>query len=148
MKVRIEYINNQEDEVVIRTTKTKEQAEQLEKEIKKIINQENKIIFYKKETSYFLPLEEILFFETTDKCVYAHTTKDIYETKYRLYELEERLPGSFMRISKSTIVNIKKIYSMTNYLRSCELEFRDSHKKVFVSRNYYKSLKIRLERNL
>lgn len=32
-----------------------------------------------------------------------HTAVDIYETDYKLYELEQLLPGYFMRISKSAI---------------------------------------------
>ena len=47
-------------------------------------------------------------FETEEKVVYAHTKDDMFQVKYRLYELEEILPGYFMRISKSTILNAKK----------------------------------------
>ena len=42
----------------------------------------------------------------------AHTWDDLYQVKYKLYELEEILPGHFMRVSKSTILNLQKIYAL------------------------------------
>jgi len=73
--------------------------------------------------------------------VTAHTTEKMYESSYRLYELEEILPGYFMRISKSTIVNLKQIYSITrNLTASSAVEFCGSNKKVYVSRIFYKAL--------
>ena len=103
-------------------------------------------MFYKGDTSYYLPLEDVLFFETEENEVHAHTRKEIYRTKYRLYALEEMLPGFFMRVSKSTILNTRKIYSMTKSLpASCTVEFQGTHKQAYVSRYYYKPLKDRLE---
>lgn len=69
---------------------------------------------------------------------------EIYQTKYKLYELEEMLPGYFMRISKSSILNIRKIFSLTKSISSCVVEFADSPKQVYVSRYYYKPLKEKL----
>ena len=71
----------------------------------------------------------------------AHTAERMYEAQYRLYELEEMLPRYFMRISKSTIVNLNQIYSVTrNLTASSVVEFFESSKKVYVSRNYYKMM--------
>lgn len=99
------------------------------------------LILTRGETEYFIPQDQILFFETEGKTITAHTADKMYETQYRLYELEEMLPGYFMRVSKSTIVNLNQIYSITrNLTASSVVEFSDSIKKVYVSRNYYKSL--------
>jgi len=99
------------------------------------------LILTKGDTEFFIPREQILFFETEGKNVTAHTADKMYETQYRLYELEEMLPGHFMRISKSTIVNLNQIYSISrNLTASSMVEFSDSIKKVYVSRNYYKAL--------
>lgn len=76
----------------------------------------------------------------------AHTIQDMYRIKYRLYELEEMLPGYFLRISKSAILNTKKIFAIDRNLSSASLvSFQGTHKKVYVSRRYYKPLKDRLE---
>ena len=46
-----------------------------------------------------------------------------------------------MRISKSTIVNLDHIYSITkNLSASSRVEFYGTAKKAYVSRNYYKAL--------
>ena len=58
-------------------------------------------------------------------------------------ELENILPNSFLRISKSTIVNIQKIYSLSHSVSSHLITFQNSHKQVYVSRMYYKVLKER-----
>lgn len=50
-----------------------------------------------------------------------------------------------MRTSKSTIVNLDHIYSITrNLTASSMVEFRGSRKKALVSRSYYKLLLERL----
>lgn len=38
--------------------------------------------------------------ETDGNAIQVHTRDDIYQTRYKLYELEELLPGQFMRVSK------------------------------------------------
>lgn len=78
--------------------------------------------------------------------VKAHTRDEIFMTKNRLYELEQILPYYFCRISKSAIVNVKEIYSISkNITASSKIEFKDTYKYVFVSRGYFKPLKNKIE---
>ena len=142
MKVRIEIHEDlTEDEVVIRCARINESVLKLQNIVSDIGCNTKSLVLTRGETDYFVPQEQILFFETEGKTVSAHTADKMYETQYRLYELEEMLPGSFMRISKSTIVNLNRIYSITrNLTASSVIEFSDSIKKVYVSRNYYKAL--------
>lgn len=123
----------------------------LVKKIEKYIESLNdvKMVFYQKEQECYLGLNEVIFFETYDNSISAHTVSDIYYVKYKLYELEKILPKSFIRISKSTIVNINHVYSVNkNITSSSVIEFSKTHKKVFVSRFYFKNLKEKLkERN-
>lgn len=57
-----------------------------------------------------LPLPEILRFYVENEKVMVQDAKGIYSVREKLYELEERLEGNgFFRISKSEIVNLKKI---------------------------------------
>lgn len=66
-------------------------------------------------------------------------------TEYYL-QLEEMLPGFFMRISKSAILNTNHIYSISrNLTASSTVTFAGTHKQVFVSRYYYKPLISKLE---
>lgn len=89
---------------------------------------------------------DILFFETEGTIVQVHTRDEIYETKQRLYELEEILPNQFLRVSKSTIANVSEIYSLqkSNLSTTSCAAFRNSHKQIFVSRHYSRVLKEKL----
>lgn len=93
-----------------------------------------------------IELEDILFFETESNGVNAHTRDDIYQVKYRLYELEEILPVHFLRISKSAIINVKEVYSLSksNLSTTSVAAFSGSYKQVFVSRHYVRQLKEKL----
>lgn len=145
MKVRIEVDENFiEEEVVIRCNVLSRQVQDIQKAVAEITGGTQRLIFNKGETEYYLPLDDILFFETDDGMINAHTAGEIYQTKYKLYELEEILPGYFMRISKSSILNIQKIFSLTKSISCCIAEFADSPKQVYVSRYYYKPLKEKL----
>lgn len=147
MKVRIDIDEKlQDEEVIIRCSKLDEKVQNIYETLMEISNQSKYLLLYKGNTEYYLPLDHILFFETTDNCISAHTVDNIYQTAYRLYELEVLLPGYFIRISKSSILNLNNIYSITrNLTASSVVQFMNTHKQVFVSRYYYKPLKCRLD---
>ena len=142
MKVRIDIQDDlKEDEIVIRCVCINETIVQIQNLLSNLGNDTKNLTLMKGDTEYFVPQEQILFFETEGKSVLAHTAEKMYETQYRLYELEEILPRYFMRVSKSTIVNLNQIYSITrNITASSLVEFYGTIKKVYVSRNYYKAL--------
>lgn len=142
MKIRIELDEKlKEDEVLIRTSRLTDEIAEIQKTIVQTVNNFQKFTFYKGTTEYFLELRDILFFETDEEGICAHTVDDIYQTKYKLYEWEDMLPGFFMRVSKSTILNTDRVYSLTRNLTASSLvTFAGSHKQVYVSRNYYKAL--------
>ena len=147
MKIRIELDENLiEDEVLIRCRSLDENVRKIQEAVSQVVTGKQQLICYKEDTEYYLSLDEVLFFETETKEVWVHTTDKMYQTRYKLYELEELLPGHFMRVSKSTILNTNRIYSITrNLTASSVVEFMGSHKQVYVSRYYYKPLKCKLE---
>lgn len=147
MKIRVELDSSiVEEEVVIRCNSLSEEVQQVQRALADLAAGHRQFVFYKGSTEYYLPLEDILFFETEEKVIFAHTRDATYQVKYRLYELEEFLPGHFMRISKSTILNTHQIYSIRRNLASSSVvAFQNTHKQVFISRHYYKPLKNKLE---
>ena len=141
MKVRLEIDDSlKEDEIVIRTKEYTEELKQL------ISNFKSKpsIQFFKQDTEYYLDLDAILFFESDNGTVYAHTVSDMFSTTQKLYELENLLGGQFMRVSKSTILNLDQIYALTKSISNCQIQFHHSYKTVYVSRRYYRELKDKL----
>jgi len=95
--------------------------------------------------TYMIDLEDVLYFESVDKRCFIYTTKDIYETSAKLYEIEERLSNiGFIRSSKSQIVNISKIESLCPDFGGRIEATMENGEKLIISRQYAKSLKERL----
>ena len=114
MKIRIEIDENlMEEEVIIRCAGLNDIVREVQKAVSEASSGTQTAMFFKGEQEYYFPLSKVLFFETDGNTINVHTADDIYETRYRLYELEEMLPGSFMRISKSAVVNTNRIYSIS-----------------------------------
>lgn len=146
MKVRIEFEENlNENEVIIKCSEVDNTIQKIQKAILDITSEAQRLAFIKEDKEYYLSLDEILFFETNESNVHAHTVDDVYRVKYRLYELEEVLPNNFLRVSKSTILNSKHVLSINKSLTSLNIvQFYKSHKQVYVSRQYFKLVKDKL----
>lgn len=130
--------------MVIRTAHLGQDIEQIQAALAQLDRQP--LIFYKGTSEYFLKLDDLLFFETDGSKIFGHTKDNAYEVKLKLYELEEYLPHHFLRVAKSTIVNIKKIYSLDkSFSGTSSIRFYDTHKEVHVSRHYYQLLKEKLQ---
>lgn len=147
MKVKIEIEEGlAEEEVVIRCPGLSDSVIALQNYISKQGKGKRYLSLRSGETEFFVPIEEIYFFETEGRELKAHTADRIFACGYKLYELEELLPGSFMRVSKSTIVNLDFVYSITrNLTASSVMEFAGTKKKAMVSRAYFKAVTERLK---
>lgn len=100
------------------------------------------IFAQKGERTLLLPPETILRFFTDGKGVCAQTAEDTYPVRLRLYELEERLdPHTFVRISNSEIVNLKKITSLDLSLTGTIRVTLNGSVTTYVSRRYVKKIK-------
>ena len=145
MKVRIELDPQMDEpEMIIRAPRLTEDVARLQQLI--LEQKMTPLTFYKDRSEYFVDVSEILFFETDGEKIYGHTREEAYEVRQKLYELEEILPIAFCRISKSTIVNTKQIYSIEkSFSGTSTVNFYQTHKQVHVSRDYYKLLKERLK---
>ena len=151
MRVRIEMVSGlPEAEVLIRCRQLDESIVLLQNYIMEQGSSKRCLPLSRGDTEFYIPIEKIFYFETEGKAIFAHTAEQFFECPYKLYELEELLPGGFMRISKSTIANLDYIYSITrNLTASSVAEFQGSNKRVMVSRSYYKAVLERLrERRL
>ena len=145
MKVRIELDPQMDEpEMIIRAPRLTEEVARLQQLI--LEQKMTPLTFYKDRSEYFVDVSEILFFETDGEKIYGHTREEAYEVRQKLYELEEILPIAFCRISKSTIVNAKQIYSIEkSFSGTSTVNFYQTHKQVHVSRHYYQLLKERLK---
>ncbi|WP_350019202.1 LytTR family DNA-binding domain-containing protein [Streptococcus australis] len=145
MKVRIELDPQMDEpEMIIRAPRLTEDVARLQQLI--LEQKMTPLTFYKDRSEYFVDVSKILFFETDGEKIYGHTREEAYEVRQKLYELEEILPVAFCRVSKSTIVNTKQIYSIEkSFSGTSTVNFYQTHKQVHVSRHYYQLLKERLK---
>ena len=104
-----------------------------------------KIPLIKDSKTVLLEVTFIYYIESVDKKTFVYTKENCYESKLRLYELEETLGAYFLRISKSMIVNLKKIKGVKSDLSGRMEATMLNGEKIVISRSYVKEIKRRLD---
>lgn len=109
----------------------------------RILNQQ--MLVSKENENFLLDVNEISYIEAVDRKTFVYTKDDIYESKLKLYEMEEKLCQSgFIRISKSCLVRLKYIKSIKNDVeRKLRLTMKNGE-QIIVSRQYAEEIKKRL----
>lgn len=144
MKIRTEISDS--EEIIIRCRERNSRIISIEEAIEGALRGENELSLFSDGVEYFVPKSSILFFESSDGKVYAHTADRMYTTPYKLFELESIMPSSFTRVSKSTIANVSEIaYLRRELVGNGEMGFRRCDKKVYFSRAYYKLLQYKID---
>ena len=144
MKLRTEISEN--EEIIIRCRQRNDKIRSLEAAIEEALRGENEIVLTSGGTDYFVPKISVLFFESSEGKVYAHTRDKVYTAPYKLFELEALMPPSFVRISKSAIANIAEISHIhREIVGNGEIGFRGCDKKVWFSRAYFKLLQYKID---
>lgn len=141
MKITIlEKQPGEEDEIIVK-------CDYIDENISRLLNQfktggKSKFNFYKDSKIVLLEQSDILYFESVDDNVFAYTKDDVFETKSKLYQLEEELPSNtFFRASKAVILNIDKIDSLSPAFGGRFEAVLENGYKVIISRNYVNTLK-------
>lgn len=109
----------------------------------RILNQQ--VWVSKENENFLLDVNEISYIEAVDRKTFVYTEADIYESKLKLYEMEEKLCQSgFIRISKSCLVRLKYVKSIRNDIeRKLRLTMKNGE-QIIVSRQYAEEIKKRL----
>lgn len=94
------------------------------------------------ERQYEIAVTDVFYIESVDDRVFIYTKDKEYETKQRIYELEEMLREKhFLRVSKSTLLNLMKVSSIKPALNSRFIAELFSGEQVVISRKYVPDLK-------
>lgn len=109
----------------------------------RILNQQ--MMVTKETETHILDVAEIIYVEAIDRKTFVYTKNDYYESKLKLYEIEEKLMQcGFFRVSKSCLVQLKYIKSLKNDVdRKIRLTLQ-SGEQIMVSRQYAEEMKKRL----
>ena len=143
MKITIEdRPDGGEDEIIIRC---KQIDEHLLKLVYALKAGQEKLTATKGTDIVQVMPKEIFYFEAVDNKVFLYLEKDVYETKQKLYELEERFRGTdFVRVSKSVILNLSKVKSLSPAFNGRFEATMKNGEKLIVSRAYVPALKEKL----
>ena len=96
--------------------------------------------------AFWLKASEIFYIESVDKRTFIYDEHNVYESEYRLYQLEEQLPkAAFVRVSKSCIVNIGKLKSIRTLVNSRLEATLINEEKITVTRKYIADIRRKLE---
>ena len=91
---------------------------------------------------YEIAVSDIFYIESVDSKTFIYCKNREYETKQKLYELEEMLRDKhFLRVSKSVLLNLMKVSSIKPALNSRFTAVLFSGEQVIISRTYVPELK-------
>lgn len=143
MKINIDENMLYDDiEINIKCPKINEQIEEI---IANLSLYNNTIIGKLNDSQHILKFKEVLYFETSDKKSFIYTTDNVYETPLKLYQIEERITGtSFIKVSKSTILNLRRVKVINNKLNGKLIATLTNDEKIEISRMYVPLLKEKL----
>lgn len=92
--------------------------------------------------TYEIPILDVLYIESVDNRTFLYTQNNTYESRQRIYELEEVLEHRhFIRISKASIVNLLKIKSIRPALNGRFSAVLCNNEEVIISRKYVADFK-------
>ena len=93
---------------------------------------------------YGISVSEIMYIESVDNRTFIYTSEEVFESKQRLYELEDILRSKhFLRISKAAIVNLMKIDSVKPAMGGRFGAVLSNGEEIIISRKYVSELKKR-----
>ena len=94
------------------------------------------------ERQYEISISDIFYIESVDNKAFIYTKSKVYETRKKLYELEEILKEKrFLRVSKSTLLNLMKVSAIKPALNSRFTAELFSGEQVVITRKYVPELK-------
>lgn len=143
MKFRL-IIDNEKDEEVVATVH--ERCPLIDEIEALILEHTDRIPGYTEDTVKILSVSEIECVTVLDGKTYAIDSKNRpYRLKQRLYEMEQQLPSTFIRINKSTLANESALdrFSVT-VTGSVDAVFKCGYTE-YVSRRCFVQIKRRLE---
>ena len=143
MKINLDIDGKYDDiEVIIRAPHLNNDIERMVAMMRMIDMQ---IAVRKDNETVLLDTDKILYVEAVDRKTFVYTNADTYESELKLYELEQQLvERDFLRISKQSIVNLRKIRSLkTDVNRKIRITLQNGE-QIVVSRMYSDELRRKL----
>lgn len=142
-RVTITQIGEKEDEEIV--VKCHEIDDEVLSIVERLKRNESILLGSKDNEVFRISLKDIFYIESVDNKTFICLQKNVYESKLKLYELEEQLSGTkLFRCSKSMILNLSKILSVSPSVNGRFEAKLHNGETVIISRQYVPNLKKRL----
>lgn len=141
MKFTLNIDKSKDEEVIVNAHIRTPLVDEIEK---LVLNDVSELVcFDEDKTAVIMDYLDIHCFVIENNKVYAYTDRHKYSTKYRIYQLLEKLPSCFIKVNQSCIGNIKKIERFdASFAGSLIIRFKCGYKDC-VSRRQLKEFKER-----
>lgn len=143
MKITINIDSGVEDtEITISCNKLTSEVENIIASLR-MLNQQ--LVVTKNGETHLLDISKIVYIEAVERQTFVYTHSDYYESKLKLYEMEQRLVEcGFFRVSKSCLVHLRNIKSLKNDINRKLRLTLENGEQIMVSRQYADEIKKKL----
>ena len=132
-----------ETEITVRCSRMSDDIEKLVAALRML---DMKLTGRKDGRQHFIETADVMYIESTDRRTFLYTLNGVYETPFRLYELEAKLTDlDFLRISKNCLVNVNHIQSIEPDIDRRLILTMEKEIKLLVTRQYSPAVKQKLE---
>ena len=142
MKITVEHIESEENEVILR-------CRELDDEMLRLLalvraGMQKLLVWNERKDLLPLNVSDVVYCETVEEKTFVYTESGMYQTALTLAQLEERWSTTGLRCGKSCVVNLYAI----RRLRSCgagRIEAAlTTGEKIMISRHYAPALREKL----
>lgn len=143
MKIEI-FVDEKATDLKISVT-CKQLSPDIEKILATLRMMDHQLTAKKDAEIYLLDIVDVIYIESIDRKCFIYTADEIYESDFRLYELEQQLEEyGFVRVSRSFLIHLQKIHSLkTDINRKIRITMSNGE-QIMASRQYADELKKRL----
>lgn len=145
MQIRVveDSLRTLEDEIIIYCKQMNPDIEQ----IRKVLQDLDETIQGTDEgKSCQLKPREILYFEVVDNKTFAYTKDQVWQVQKSLENLEEELAQyGFFRVSKGSLLCLKKVEHFTSTIGSRIIATMENKEQIVISRHYAKLLRAKMK---
>ena len=104
---------------------------------------ESYLSVYDGKEKYQMSCIHIFYIESENDKVFVYTSNRKFQCKKKLYELENELPDYFSRISKSAILNLRKVEHYSPQLNGVMKAVLNNQQVVYISRKYLREIRLK-----
>lgn len=143
--MKIEIVVDEEATDIKISISCKQLTPDIEKILANLRMMNHQITAKKDDEIYLVDIAQVIYIESVDRKCFIYTANEIYQSDFRLYEMEQQLEEyGFIRISKSFLIHLQNIQSLkTDINRRIRITMSNGE-QIIASRQYAEKLKKRL----